>query len=395
MSSETSFSKRIKRHVIGRIRPYFAAVAPGFESVCRRELSALALSMQDSSVVAGGVEFMGCLQDCYQANLHLRTANRILMRIHNFKASGFKQLESKTAAIPWELYLPPGSSPQIHATTTHCRLYHTDAIGERLLKSIAQHIAITPDGAQQSAEILAAPKIFVRGVDDRFTISIDSSGEHLYRRGLKIHSGKAPLRETTAAAALLLAGYRGAGPVIDPMCGTGTFSLEAALMAKNIPPGWFRKFAFMGWPSFRPPKWEHLKRQCQAQFAEPRTPTIFASDKDPSACQRLAKSLTENGLTEIVKVGNQDFFDLLPGDVTDRTGLVAINPPYGRRLESRAKSEQLFVKICARLKQHYQGWKVILIAPDRRLINTVPFLLATHPIFHGGLKPMLMTGKIA
>ena len=386
MSSETSLSKRIKRHVIGRIRPYFAATAPGAESICRRELSALALSMQDAAVVNGGVEFKGCLQDCYLANLHLRTANRILMRIHNFRASGFKQLESKTAEIPWELYLPPGSSPQIHATTKHCRLYHTEAICERLLKSISQHILINTDGTQRDAGISLAPKIFMRGVDDHFTISIDSSGEHLHKRGLKIHSGKAPLRETTAAAALLLAGYRGAEPVIDPMCGTGTFSFEAALIAKNIPPGWFRDFAFMAWPSFRPQKWEYLKRQCQAQFTEPRTPTIFASDKDPSACKRLEKSLTANRLADVIKVANQDFFDFLPGDVTDRTGLVAINPPYGRRLENRAKSEQLFIKICARLKQHYRGWKVILIAPDRRLINKVPFRLEIHPIFHGGTE---------
>ena len=395
MSYETSLSKRIKRHVIGRIRPYFAATAPEAEAVCHRELSGLALSVQDSIAVTGGVEFKGCLQDCYLANLHLRTANRILMRIHNFKASGFDQLESKTAQIPWELYLPPGSSPQIHTTTRHCRLYHTDAICERLLKSISQHAIIETYSRERSGESLLEPKIFVRGMDDRFTISIDSSGEHLHKRGLKLHSGRAPLRETIAAAALLRSGYRGTEPVIDPMCGTGTFSFEAALMAKNIPPGWFREFAFMGWPSFRPQKWEYLRRQCRSHFTEFRMPTIFASDNDPSACRRLEKSLTKNSLADVVKVDNQDFFDLIPGDVTDQTGLVAINPPYGKRLENRAKSEQMFIKICARLKQEYKGWKVILISPNRHLINKVPFRLEVHPIFHGGLRPVLMIGTIA
>jgi putative N6-adenine-specific DNA methylase len=395
MSSETSLSKRIKRHVIGRVRPYFAATAPGAETLCHRELSALALSEQDSTVVKGGVEFKGVLQDCYLANLHLRTANRILMRIYNFKASGFNQLESKTAEIPWELYLPPGSSPQIHATTRHCRLYHTDAISDRLLKSFSQSTARDTEKRGSKKEILWEPKIFVRGVDDHFTISIDSSGQHLHKRGLKIHPGRAPLRETIAAAALLLAGYRGAEPVIDPMCGTGTFSLEAALMAKNIPPGWFREFAFMRWPSFRPQKWEYLKRQCRPHFTEPRTPTIFASDKDPSACRRLEKGLIENRLTDVIKVINQDFFDLLPRALTDQNGLVAINPPYGKRLENRTKSEQLFMKICARLEQEYRGWKVILISPHRHLLNKVPFRLEAHPIFHGGLRPMLMIGTIA
>ena len=393
MSSETSLSKRIKRHVVGRIRSYFAVTAPGAEMLCWRELTALPLSVQDAQVVTGGVEFKGNLQDCYLANLHLRTANRILLRIHNFKASSFGQLETKAAEIPWELYLPFECTLQIHATTRHCRLYHTDAIGERLRQCISK-CGITTDGKGQKGGISNGQKLFVRCVDDQFTISIDSSGEHLHKRGLKIHTGRAPLRETTAAAALMTAGYRGPGPVIDPMCGAGTFSLEAALIAKHIPPGWFREFAFMGWPSFRPQKWEYLKRSCEAQFADSRKPAIFASDKDPTACRRLAQRLAENCLDDVIQVVNQDFFELRPDDLTDRSGLVAINPPYGKRLENPSLSEQLFISICDRLKQEYNGWKVILIAPDRHLANKVPFRLEAYPFFHGGLRPVLMIGTI-
>ncbi|CAB1063731.1 23S rRNA (guanine(2445)-N(2))-methyltransferase (EC [Olavius sp. associated proteobacterium Delta 1] len=394
MSSEASLSKRIKRHVIGRSRPYFAATAPGFESVCFKELLALALPMENVSAIPGGVEFKGRLIDCYQANLHLRTANRILMRIDQFKASSFRQIEKKTAEIPWELYLPSKSSPQIHTTTKHCRLYHSDAIGQRLIKSISTHtIKGTYNGGQKEG-IMSKARIFVRGVDDQFTISIDSSGENLYKRGLKMHPGQAPLRETIAAAALLQAGYRGTEPVIDPMCGTGTFSLEAALMAKNIPPGWFRDFAFMGWPSFQQKKWEYLKQQCQTHFASRQTPTIFASDKDPTACKLLTERLIENRLTDVIKVISQDFFDFLPRDLTDQTGLVAINPPYGRRLENRAKSDQLFIKICSRLKREYKGWKLILISPNKKLTQKVPFKLTKQPITHGGLRPVMMIGII-
>lgn len=395
MSSETSLSKRIKRHVIGRRRTYFAATAPGFESLCFNELKALGLPVENATAIPGGVELEGRLTDCYLANLHLRTANRILMRIDQFKASSFRQIEKKAAEIPWELYLPSKSSPQIHTTTKHCRLYHTAAISERLMKSISRHAINDTDKGEQKKGILWEPKIFVRGVDDQFTISIDSSGEHLYKRGLKIHPGTAPLRETTAAAALLLAGYRGAEPVIDPMCGTGTFSLEAALMAKKIPPGWFREFAFMGWPSFQQKKWEYLKQQCQTHFSSRQTPTIFASDKDPTACRRLAERLTENRLTDIIKVINQDFFEFLPRDLTDQTGLVAINPPYGRRLENRSKSDQLFMKICTRLKREYKGWKLILISPNKKLTQKVPFKLTKHPISHGGLRPVMMIGTIS
>ena len=393
MSSEIPLSKRIKRHVIGRVHSYFAATAPGFETVCFQEMSAIKLPMENAAVVSGGVEFEGRLPDCYLANLHLRTANRILMRIVQFKASSFRQIKRKAAEIPWELYLPPNSLPQFRTTTHHCRLYHTEAIGARFLNGISEHeFTKTSDRNNRSS---FKPTIFIRGVDDRFTVSIDSSGDPLHKRGLKRHRGKAPLRETAAAAALLLAGYRGDVPLIDPMCGTGTFSLEAAMMAKNIPAGWFRDFAFGGWPSFRPPQWEYLKRQCQTNFTGRQTPLIFASDKDPSTCKRLEKCLRNYRLSDVIKVSHQDFFDFLPADLTDQIGLVAINPPYGRRLENRRKSEQLFLKICARLKREYKDWQLILISPNQRLTKKVPFKLTAYPIAHGGLKPVLMVGTIS
>ena len=276
MSSENPLSKRIKRHVVGRRRTYFAATSPGFEAICHEELSALGLSIEKASVVEGGVEFDGRLQDCYLANLHLRTAGRILMRIDRFKATAFRQLEKKVAAIPWELYLPPAVLPDIHVTTKHCRLYHSDAIGRRFSDGISRQPLSRDFDGGGGEKTLSDLTLFVRGVDDRFTVSIDSSGNHLHKRGLKRHHGQAPIRETLAATALRLVGYNGSEPLVDPMCGTGTFSLEAALMVKNIPPGWFREFAFMQWPSFRRKRWEYLKRQCETKFTGHPKPVIFA-----------------------------------------------------------------------------------------------------------------------
>jgi len=395
MSIESPLSKRIKRHVIGRQRTYFAATAPGFEELCYRELLNLGLSVENTSVVEGGAEFKGQLLDCYQANLHLRTASRVLLRIDAFKAPGFTQLEKKIAGIPWELYLPAAVLPNIHVTTRHCRLYHSDAVGQRFIDCITRHHWNSDLATGGKKEASSELTIFVRGADDRFTVSIDSSGNHLHKRGLKRHHGKAPLRETMAAAALLLVGYSGAEPLIDPMCGTGTFSLEAALMAKKIPPGWFREFAFMHWPSFSQKRWDYLKRQSAEQFARPPGPLIFASDQDSSACSRLDKCIKQNQLSEIITVSRKNFFDFLPGELTDQTGVVVINPPYGIRLASLEKSDALFRAICDKLKQAYTGWKLVLVAPDRKLIKKMPFKLDILPFFHGGLKPALMFGKVA
>jgi putative N6-adenine-specific DNA methylase len=394
MSPETPLTKRIKRHVIGRQHRFFAATSPGFEPVCLNELIKLQAVVSETAVTAGGVEFEGRLDDCYRANLSLRSASRILMRIHAFKSSNFRQLQKKGLDIPWELYLLPDNLPKIHVATKHCRLHHSDAISERFQKAIAVRLdrIKTSQGVQQNP---AAPQnIFLRGIDDRFTVSIDSSGDILYKRGLKKHAGRAPLRETLAAAALLLANYNGREPLVDPMCGSGTFSLEAALMAKKIPAGWFRDFAFAQWPSFRPKRWDYIKRQAESRFVQSKRPLILASDIDPSSCQKVKACVQKHGLSDAVQVYQKDFFDLDPREVTDRVGLISINPPFGRRLGGRNKSEKLFLAICNKLKQSYRGWKMVLLAPNKKLADRVHFQTDTYPILHGGMRRVLLVGKI-
>jgi putative N6-adenine-specific DNA methylase len=310
MSAESPLAKRIKRHVIGRERTFFAATPPGFEPVCLSELLKLQPVAGNAHAVRGGVEFDGRLEVCYQANLNLRTANRILMRIHTFKSTNFRQFEKKVRGIPWELYLQPGSFLNVQVTTKHCRLRHSGAISEKIQKAITLCLSgIEPE--EKIPRAASAPQnIFVRGVDDRFTVSIDSSGDILYKRGLKKHIGRAPLRETLAAAALLLAGYDPGLPLLDPLSGAGTFSLEAALMAKRIPAGWSRNFAFMEWPSFRPKRWDYIRRQAESHFVQPDRPLIFASDTDPGACQKLERCVQKHRLSDAVQVNHRDFFDL-------------------------------------------------------------------------------------
>jgi len=394
MSPENPLSKRIKRHVIGRKHAFFAATAPGFEAVCLQEVLKLKATAGEARVTPGGVEFEGRIDDCYLANLHLRSANRILMRIHTLTSSNFRKLEKKLSDIPWELYLRAGRLPKVHVATKHCRLHHSGAIAERFRKCIAEQLSRLESDPEFTTAASVGQKIYVRGVDDRFTVSIDTSGDLLYKRGLKKHAGKAPLRETLAAAALLLAGYDGRGPILDPMCGSGTFSLEGALMAKRIPPGWFRDFAFMGWPSFRPKRWNYMRRQAESQFVKPARPMIFASDTDPGACQKLESCVRKYGMSDAVQVNSRDFFDLDYRVYTDRAGVVCINPPYGRRLGGRNESEKFFKAICDRLKQEYRGWNLVLFAPSRKLAGTLPFQTKSYPILHGGLKVTLLIGKM-
>jgi len=394
MVNEKSLLKRIKRHVTGRTRDFFIATAPGLEALCLKELSDLSLDIEEAAVVTGGVEFKGRVHDCYRANLSLRTANRILMRIHSLKASNFRQLEKKLSGFHWELFLCSGSLPQIKVMTRHSRLYHKSAIGERIKTSIANRFEETdflkiPDSLSSYDQ-----HIYVRVEDDRFTISIDSSGDILHKRGPKKYIAKAPIRETIAAAILKLSRYDDSEPLVDPMCGSGTFSLEGAMTAKKVPAGWFRSFAFMGWPVFKPNQWEYIKRKAGLSIIKADKPQIFASDVDKNACHRLEKCAVHYGLSDIIKVSTIDFFDLNPQELAKQTGLVVINPPYGRRIGTCKESSKLFSAICDRLTHKYKGWKLALIAPTRRLVRTVPFKLTAHKLSHGGLKLTLLEGKI-
>ena len=393
-SSETPLQKRIKRHVIGRRREFFIAVAPGFEPVCLEELAAPPLSIEGGAVVPGGVVFHGRLEDCWRANLHLRTAGRVLMRIASFTAESFPRLRKKLSEIPWELYLGPGAAPLVHVTTAKSRLYHTAAVAENVRKSLGERLETARPGDDREAADASGQRIFVRAEADRFTVSIDSSGELLYKRGVKTRGGLAPIRETAAAAALRLAGYAVGEPLMDPMCGSGTFALEGAMMTGGIPPGAFRTFAFMGWPSFAGRRWAHIRGPSGIPEAPPGPPRILASDIDPDTCRSLQKTLEDAGLSAMVEVSCRDFFSFSPGELTAEKGLVAVNPPYGHRLGTRRRGRALFRSVCAHLEKAYARWKVVLVAPEPEWIEEIPFPLSGRPFPHGGLRTTLLTGKI-
>jgi putative N6-adenine-specific DNA methylase len=393
-TTETPLKKRIKRHVIGRKRQFFAATAPGLETICREELRVLLPSGTPMAIVEGGVKFEGRLHDCYLADLNLRTANRLLMRIESFHAANFRELEKNLIAVPWELFILQDTPTHIRVTSRHSRLYHKDAVAERVQASIALRFAQNEFSGEASPEPTVTQQIFVRLSDNRFTLSIDSSGDLLHKRGIKPRAAKAPIRETLAAAALILSGYTGTEPLVDPMCGSGTFAIEAALIAQKIPPGRFRDFAFMEWPSFQPKRWQHMKQAAEKKIVQTNTPFIFASDRDDRAVCELEDSVTQHGLSGIVAVSTRDFFDLSPTELTNRPGLVTLNPPFGRRLGLRRESEALFLSVCERLKKEYKGWKFVLISLNPRLAGMIPFRSTTHLLPHGGLKVALMTGRI-
>lgn len=386
-----AFAKRVRRHVSGRVRDYYAIVSPGFEACTHRELIALGVEEGSMRVATGGVTFRGRFVDCQRANLHLRTATRILMRIDRFRATNPRQLKKHCGSIPWELYLAGGTRPEIKVHSQRSRLYHSDAVAGTVQEAIAERLDHAP---APSVPADFSQTVFVRLLDDRVTLSLDSSGAPLYKRGLKQGAARAPLRESLAAAMLMCAGYDSRRPLVDPMCGSGTVSLEAAMMAKGMAPGSLRKFAFMGWPAFRERQWSFLKQEAEAAIKAANRLLIHASDLDAVACKRLSGILSHNGLTDAVTVTVKDFFDCEGGLYEEGPGLVAINPPYGIRVGSARQAADLFQRVCRHLDAAFTGWDVALIAPEKSFLQAVPFGFRQVPMRHGGLRLTLLLGTI-
>ncbi|MBU0990864.1 MAG: hypothetical protein KJ737_00100 [Proteobacteria bacterium] len=391
---KSSIEKRIKRHITGQEQTFFTVVSPGLEKICEQELKALETDIRDISLKKGGIEFKGRVHHSYHANLHLRTASRILMRIAEFKVTNFRQLLKKIEDFPWELYLQNGHLPMLNTTSKRSRLFHKEAINETILSGIGEIWGNRlPDTFSPDSRM--PQQLFVRLVDDILTLSIDSSGDLLYKRGIKTLKGKAPIRETIAAAALKIAGYDGSLPLIDPMCGAGTFSIESAMIKKSIPPGWFRDFAFMDWPSFQPGRWAHEKREAEKRIQPTGNPFIFASDKDETACLQLSGTCQTFDLSQDIQVSCKDFFSFTPSRLTGQKGFVTINPPYGIRIGTEKESDEIFDSILQKLVRDYKGWKVIIIAAGVNKDKKIPFPSSRHPFLHGGLNLLLITGRIA
>ena len=389
-----AFSKRVKRHVVGRNHLFFVSTSPGLSRLCLNELESIITGTGTPRAVSGGIEFEGRLIDCFAANVNLRTANRILMRLESFKATNFRQLEKYLSRLPWELYLYPGSRMQLSVTTRHSRLFHTEALSHNIRQCISDRWAAVDIGFRADIDSDAGQTVHIRAVDDRITVSLDSSGEHLHKRGLKQYPGRAPMRETLAAAVLKWAGYRSDRPLLDPMCGSGTFSFEAAFIAKQIPAGYFRSFAFMGWPAFRSGQWDYLKRASEKSFQQIAEPIIYASDKSPHLVRHVEECAVEYGVSDAVKTFCKDFFSVSPKEIVDRAGLVVLNPPYGHRLGNRKESRLLYEAIYAKLAADFSGWTCALILPAQQVKPGRFVGMKSFPLYHGGLKLHVLIGKI-
>ncbi len=328
-----------------------------------------------------GVEFAGRLEDVYWCNLHLRTASRVSIHLGEFFTTSFSDLRKKASRLPWELFLRPGNPIRIHVSCHKSKLYHSDAVAERILSAISDHFYHR--GAISLHQHSGGQLILVRLSHDLCSINIDSSGEMLHKRGYRQAIAKAPLRETLAAGMILLSGWNNTAPLIDPFCGSGTIPVEAGLFAQGIPPGIVRDFQFQHWPIFDPYLWDLTVKAAKKNITG-NVCLLAGYDRDAGAIRMAKENASRAGQLDRIDFRCQAISSL---EAPCHTGWIVTNPPYGRRIQSNRDLRDLYARFGTVLKKYFKGWKGAILCNDFRLIANLGLGVPENVIklIHGGI----------
>lgn len=362
----------------------FLATAPGLEDALHAE--AAALGFANPSVTPGGVVITGGWPDVWRANLELRGANRVLARIAEFRVVHLAQLDKLARKVAWDTVLRPDVPVSVEVTCRGSKIYHARAAAQRIERAITEELG---------APVEANAPVTVRGriENNLCTLSIDTSGELLHRRGFKEAVAKAPMRETMAALFLRECGYAGTEPVLDPMCGSGTFMIEAAEIAAGLKPGRGRGFAFEHLATFDSAAWQAMRPS--GPVTDPGI-LFHGSDRNAAAISMSRANAKRAGVDAFTR------FEASPVSGLQRpegaAGLVIVNPPYGGRVGEIAGLKAIYGAFGQAMLTRFSGWRVGLVTTDAALAKAtrLPFGTPGRPVEHGGLKIRLwQTGPLA
>lgn len=330
---------------------YFATINPGLEDALLAEVREL--DGKRANVLTGGVEFDATNTVFYRAAYRLRCANRLWLRMDEFRSRDAPELYNKTRRIDWARLIPKDAPIDVKAISHDSRLWHTGKAADTVTDGIN-------DSLERENPIDGVPlTVLARLVDDRCELSLDASGELLYRRGWKEEVGKAPIRESIAAAILRLAEWTPQMPLVDPFCGSGTFVIEAASRAAGLGAGRGRPFAFHRWENFRPELWKKVKNE---ELGEPPAtpPACLGFDLNPDVVEAARHNAERAGVADLCAFDVRDVAELACPD--GGPGLIVTNPPWNVRVsDTDADTVRMLVE---RFRERFDGWRLLVVTPN-------------------------------
>lgn len=330
-----------------------------------------------TSMIPGGVTMKGDWSDVWRANLEIRGAVRVLVRVASFHVTQLWQLDKLARKLPWGDWLRADVAVKVDASCRKSKIYHEKAAIERFERAISEEFG-APVGA-------GGVSVRVRIEEDQCVVSLDTSGDPLHKRGVKLQVNKAPMRETLAAMFLRACGYAGAEPVLDPMCGSGTFVIEAAQIAQGALAGRQRAFAFEQFAGFDLDIFTQMKQRAVRDVAV----RFYGSDRDAGAVAMSGANARRAGISDLVSFSQCGVTDLERPE--GETGLVIVNPPYGARVGANKSLFGIYAGFGARMAERFGGWRVGMVCADGALVKAtgLPFGKPGPVIDHGGIKVRL------
>lgn len=342
----------------------------GLEEVLAQEL--IALGANDIQIERRAVRFSGDKAVLYRANLCLRTASRVLVPIASFKAKDADTIYTQAREIDWSRYMTADTTFAIDATVYSDLMRNSRYVTYRFKDAIADYWTVK-ENKRPSVRVTNPDMIFnIHIAQDKVTLSLDSSGESLHKRGYRVANTEAPINEALAAGMLMLAGWKGQSDFYDPMCGSGTLLIEAALMARNIAPGVFRQqFAFEKWKDFDEELWSEIYNDDsqEREFSH----KIYGSDASFYAIQQAAKNIKSAGVQKEIELKQirLEESQLVSDSESKHAPLVMINPPYGERLASNKDMERLYGAMGSALKHRFAGATAWIISSNEDAMKCI------------------------
>src|SRR5213594_4087925 len=369
---------------------FFATCPRGLEQLLAKELQQL--EGENIHAVGGGVEFSGHFPLCYQANLESRIASRVLWRVTRDRYRDEDDIYRTALALPWNDWFEPALTIRVDVTATRSPLTSLNFVTLKIKDAVCDKIRRL-SGRRPSVDT-RQPDVPIQGhlTDRDFTLYLDTTGDPLFKRGRRIAQGEAPLRENLAAGVLRLAGWVPGTPLLDPMCGSGTFLLEAAQMALDVAPGLGRHFAFEKLKNFDKRFWHGLLQQ-SAGRQKPRVPlAIYGSDLYGEALKSARTNLAAVGLEQVVSLKQANILEI---SAPAKEGIIVTNPPYGVRLGEQQELAEFYPKLGDALKKNFTGWRAYILSADMRLPKLIRLAASRRtPLFNGALECRLFEYKM-
>jgi putative N6-adenine-specific DNA methylase len=369
---------------------FFATCPRGLELLLADELRNL--KAEKIHAVGGGVHFIGDRLLCYRVNLESRIASRVLWQVAGDQYRNEDDIYRAAFALPWTDWFDPVRTIRVDVSATKSPLTSLNFVTLKIKDALCDKIRRL-SGRRPSVNT-RQPDIPIQGhlTDRDFTLYLDTTGEPLFKRGQRMATGEAPIRENLAAGILRLAGWVPGIPLLDPMCGSGTILMEAALMALDIVPGFGRHFAFEKFKNFDARRWRELMQR-RAAGQKPKVPqAIYGGDLSGDVLKAARSNLIAAGLEKVVSLKRANVLEI---SAPAKEGIIVTNPPYGVRLGEQQALAEFYPKLGDVLKKRFSGWRIYLLSADMRLPKLIRLAASKRtPLFNGALECRLYEYKM-